>query len=152
MKNESNYQWQGETVEVEFGFCVVKTNKELPMFWYNYECRETGMHLCEAIRITSNYGSSFTISNRFGYGITKLKKGGWPDHGHSSLPEETFEKSNLDCYRLTDFDLERWEERNIAADKWFQYNHPYEFKKLKAAMEVARSGVIAINARFKSEA
>lgn len=131
----SNYKWQGEPVEVEFGYCVVFENKENPMYWYNYlvaispeSCSDGKFATIPAIKvITDHY--EFVIANHHAYGIHKLELGGWPNHGHSSLPIDSFTKS--DNFKFTEFDSKGFSNFDKSKDNWFAKNHPEEFKRME---------------------
>lgn len=123
---KTNYQWQGELIKVKFGNCVVKVNKDKPLWWYNYDCSLTheDSACIEAIKITTKDGYTFMIANHFGIGIHKVSNGGWPNYGHSSLDGEFSTKPQC---RLVDFDLEGYEQYQQGRRAWQKENYPEEF-------------------------
>lgn len=121
------YFWQGEQIKTEFGCCMVKTNKEKPLWWYNWNCRDEGHAFIDAIKITTKGGESFCISNEYGYGVHKLINGGWPNFGHASLPIEEFEMLKHKYH--TQFDHELWVRDESMRRRWQEANFPVEFEK-----------------------
>lgn len=148
-----NYQWQGEPVKVRFGYVPQDENTEKPMYWYNFECynkkelngtfkedhfvRDNGKHfaIIPAIEVESASGYKFTLANHFGIGISKLIKGGWPNHTHFSLSGE-FKESRSEPYLLLSFDLDGYEKHEAARNSWFKREYPDEYKKLQALKEL----------------
>lgn len=134
----TQYQWHGEPVSVEFGFCMVTKNEEKPMYWYNYLVSispEGKFATIPAIKITTKDGYSFCIANHHAYGIHKLIEGGWPNHGHSSLPLESFTEDN--GWKFTEFDEKGLIAFQKAQDKWQEKNFPELHKKMEAAKKIA---------------
>lgn len=147
MARSYKYQWHGEPVKTEFGYCRVTENKEKPLYWYNYECLWDDYHQKErrsalekfahvpAIRVTSE-GHSFCIANHHGIGVHKLINGGWPSHRHMSLPVEGFvPESELPVderilYAIRKFDLEAFEQYESERRKWQKRNYPEEFARM----------------------
>lgn len=138
---QNKYQWQGEPVKVEFGYCRVTENQEKPLYWYNYECnwddyseierRSTGDKHTHVPAIKVIYRDQiFCIANHYGIGVHKLINGGWPSHRHFSLPVEGF-NSNLfreerEIYVILKFDLEGYQTHESNRIKWQMKNYPKE--------------------------
>jgi len=134
------YEWQGEPVKVEFGAAAFSRNEEKPLYWYNYECRKSGTGVIDAVRITTKSGQTFIIANHFGIGVHKLLRGGWPNLGHSSIPDDChFEGGKNKTGFLTEFDEEGYAAYESKREKWMEENfadHPdwIKTKKLKEAI------------------
>jgi len=144
MKNK--YKWQGEPVYVRFGYVNQKENKEKPLYWYNFECYTkeqldgtfeidhmvcaNGDHfsLIPAIEVTYN-GTPFLLANHYGVGVSKLLKGGWPNHRHFSLDGD-FSESNQPYFKFTKFYLEEYEHHENNRTNWQRKNYPVEFERL----------------------
>jgi len=129
----SKYQWQGEPVKVEHGYCMVKTNKDKPLWWYNYECRKNGSAAIFALKVTTKDGYSFIISNEYGIGSHKLKNGGWPSYRHFSL-DGTFH-TNMKSKQTT-LDLEGFQQHEAEREKWFKENYPIEYEEIDALKRI----------------
>lgn len=145
--NRYKYQWHGEGVKTEFGYCLVSENKDKPLWWYNFECNWDDYNLCDrrysddkiahipAIKITYD-DQVFCIANHFGIGVHKLINGGWPSHRHFSLPVEGFNDSltipEKQMYCPKQFDLEGFEAHESERKKWQKRTYPIEFEKLEA--------------------
>lgn len=114
-------KWHGKPVKVEFGFCHVRTNKDAPGYWFNYECQETGSAQIEAIKVSTDDGQEFCISNHHGVGVYKLQRGGWPDAAHYSLPVMFFVRNHT--MEPTPFDMFEWIDHEKRRDKWLMENH-----------------------------
>lgn len=130
---DHKYQWQGEPVQVEFGYCVEYTNKDKPMFWYNYECEQLpgkGQAIIPAVRVLTKEGS-FVLSNHHGIGVKKLLAGGWPNERHYSLTDAGFVRSSSEEYRITEFDGKGFTVHELKREKWQATVHPKEYRKLK---------------------
>ena len=82
-----------------------------------------------AIRITSKSGYQFVIANHHAYGIHKLEQGGWPNHGHASLPLESFHVDN--GFTFTEFDEKGLISLQKSSDEWMKKNYPEEYRKIK---------------------
>ncbi len=121
------YQWQGKDVKVKFGFCTPKENYDKPLWWSNYET----VCLKEAIPALM-INDDFVISNHFGIGVYKLLQGGWPNCSHFSLPKDEFMQDGSHCFRITEFDLDGYSERESKRNKWFKANYPEEHEKMEA--------------------
>lgn len=132
--SKKEYQWCGKPVKIRFGYCMVETDKEHPLMWYNYECSlppSSGLASVAAIEI--NYeGEKFCISNHEGIGYHKITNGGYMDIAHFNLPAENFSPSRLHCFYLTKFDLKGYENIERKREAWRKDNHPEEYKKLQA--------------------
>ena len=124
---KQKYFWQGEPVKTEFGYCTVHENKDKPLWWYNYYCKEDGYAHLEAVRITTKSGETFCISNIHGYGVHKLINGGWPNYGHAGLPDEGFEMYKTRYPK--EFDHEAWSKEEGDRHKWQEVNFPKEFER-----------------------
>jgi hypothetical protein len=130
-----NYQWQGEKVKVRFGLTKVKTNKEKPLYWYNYEIslEETimqGKCLISSIEVEASYGSKFIIANHFGIGVHKLLNGGYPNIGHFSFDDDAKFSEHKEFKKYNgQFELEEYEEHEANRRKWQRENYPIEFAK-----------------------
>jgi len=141
------YEWQGQPIKTEFGYCIVTENKDKPMYWYNYECNWDDYHnkerrssgdkraIIPAIKITYE-DQVFCIANHFGIGVHKLINGGWPSHRHYSLPVDGFDsvipKGEKIIFCLKQFDLEGFEAHESERKKWQKRTHPIEFEKSEA--------------------
>lgn len=137
MKNK--YKWHGKPVKTTFGNCIVRTDKDRPLCWYNYECAENGMACIPAIRVETKEGQSFTIANHFGIGVYKLMKGGWPDCTHFSLEGEF---STIPQLKISEFDADGYAQHEAERNKWQERHFPEEYKKMRAILEIANSGVL----------
>ena len=150
MKTEDSntYQWQGENVSARFGYVIQNENVEKPMCWYNFECytseqldgrfkdnhfvRANGLHfaLIPAIEVEAKNGYRFLLSNHYGIGVSKLLKGGWPNHAHFSLSGE-FHEDNAPYYAIKEFDLDGYEAHESARRNWQKKNYPVEFERVE---------------------
>jgi hypothetical protein len=130
------YQWQGEPVKVIFGYCLVKENKEKPMWWYNYECRQDGTAVIPALQITTQNDHSFFISNHYGIGVHKLINGGWPGCTHFSLNGGEFTGRHTLMYTV--FDLDGYEKHEANRRIWQKENHPEEYEKQQKLIDSFR--------------
>lgn len=142
------YQWQGEPVKVKFGYVLQEEAVEKPMYRYNFECytkeeidgifkvdhfvQSNGKHfsLIPAIEVESNTGYKFKLANHYGIGITKLLKGGWPNHAHFSL-DGSFKESNAHYFAFKKFDLEGYENHESERRSWQKKNYPVEFERME---------------------
>lgn len=134
------YQWQGEPVKVQFGYCKVSENKERHLWWYNFECNISGCDfaLIGAIKITAKDGKPFVIANHFGVGDYKLSQGGWPNCTHFSLPLDSFVPCKLACYKITEFDSIEYALHEANRNKWFKDNYPVEHEKMEALRKMCK--------------
>ena len=132
---KANYQWHGESVRVRFGNCIVKENKEKPLYWYNYECYPEGKACIPVIEVTTKGGQVFMISNHFGIGVYKLLKGGWPDTSHFSVEGEFSTKPQL---KITEFDPEGYAAYEAEREKWQAENYPEEYEKVSHLRNMGR--------------
>ena len=130
MKNQPDYRWHGEPVKVVFGSCIIQENKEKPLYWYNYECYPDGVACVPCLKVTSEDGYSFLISNHHGIGVNKLLKGGWPDQTHFSLDGGDFSTSPRQKYET--FDLDGFEEHERKRREWQKLHFPEEYEKMEA--------------------
>lgn len=134
MKRERKYFWQGEPVRAEFSAAFVDINEEKPLYWYNYEClvdSKIKKALIPAVKITLKSGEQFCIANHFGIGASKLKKGGWPDHRHFSIPVECFVSNMWDTISSpTEFDEESFSEYESKRNNFFKNKYPIEYQKM----------------------
>ena len=156
MSNQK-YFWHGEPVKTDFGYATVQENKEKPLFWYNFEClwnlnegkpyygtKKSAM--IPTIKVTSKDGQSFLIANHFGIGASKLKKGGWPNHIHFSLPDNAkFEGCEdlgvlRNIYSIREFDEEKFAEHEKLRGIWQKENFPEETKKMDNLKAMFRKG------------
>lgn len=122
------YFWHGEPVKVTFGYCHVKENVEKPMWWYNYEVLGICEPVIHAIKI-DNGVHEWVISNHFGIGVNKLKKGGWPDTTHFSLPIEKFSPDPIGAIRY--FDELGFAEHEANRRKWQKERFPDLYEKME---------------------
>lgn len=134
MMISKKYKWQGDPVKVRFGYCFVKTNKEKPICWYNYECsiKHEDNALIPAIQITTYDNEVFVIANHFGIGINKILKGGWPNATHFSLPKLNFTESNMHAFVIKEFNEIEYSIHESERIKWQKENYPVEFEKLQS--------------------
>jgi hypothetical protein len=146
MKNK--YQWQGEPVTVRFGYVNQQENLEKPMYWYNFECctkeeidgsfrdehmvKANGKHfaLIPAVEVESQSGYKFLLANHFGIAVSKLIKGGWPNHAHFSLDGE-FSENKAPYYAFKKFDLAGYENHENERRKWQKKTFPQEFERME---------------------
>ncbi len=134
LKQKRIVQWQGEDVNVVFGFCEVKENTEKPLYWYNYDIA-IGESKIPAIKVITNHDHEFVISNRHGVGIEKLVRGGWPNFPHASLELDDFQESNENH---EEYNPEALNKRDREAEQWFENNfgHTEDWKKSQALKEM----------------
>lgn len=130
----SNYKWHGEPVQVEFGFSEVIPKEEMPGYWLNYE-HSQGKKWIESLKVTTQDGKEFCISNHSGIGVNKLLKGGWPSNSHFSLPLDTFHPDPLGV--VLEFNRDAWEEQERNRDAWLKENNPDVWAKRKALLTVS---------------
>lgn len=126
------YRWHDEPVKVEFGICKVEENKEKPLWWYNFDVA-MGKEEIPAVRVT--YGEhSFVISNRYGEGEEKLRRGGWPNFPHASLPDDLFSVTGIG-FKYDPDGINDW---NAKRDKWQKENlsHLDDYKKSQSLKQV----------------
>ena len=152
--NRNQYQWHGQPVKVEFGYCRVTENKEKPLWWYNYECLWDDYHQKErrsagekfahvpAIKVHGE-GQPFCIANHHGIGVHKLINCGWPSHKHFSLPVEGFascsslpKEENM-LYSIRKFDLELFEKHEAGRRAWQKRNYPEDFAMMEELRKLA---------------
>ncbi len=140
----SKYAWHGIPVQTRFGLARVKTNKEKPLYWYNYEVAmsETefqGYALISAIEVTTE-NSTFLISNHFGIGVLKLIKGGWPSSAHFSFDDdaEFTEHKEFEKFDGT-FDLDGYEKHEAARRRWQKENFPEDFDRSERLRKLFKS-------------
>lgn len=132
---KAKYQWHGEPVKVKFGNCIVKENKDKPLYWYNFECYPEGKACIPALKVTTKNGQSFMISNHFGIGVYKLLKGGWPDTSHFSLDGKFNTKPQL---KITEFDPDGYANYEAEREKWQNEHYPEEYKKILSLRKMGR--------------
>jgi len=138
------YKWQGEPVEVKFGYVTVKENLEKPLYWYNYECNmnKVGAEwkhkfaLIPAVKVIHDNGS-FLLSNQAGLAVHKLINGGWPNYTHASLDGE-FKEYDAPEFAPKKFDEEEYCKIESDRNKWFAKTYPEEWKKLQALTDAGR--------------
>lgn len=148
---KSKYQWYGLPVKVKHGFVTQRENTEKPMYWYNFECYNNQMidgrfepnhepdpdglkhAYIPAIEITQG-NQTFVIANHCGIGVSKLLKGGWPNHAHFSL-DGKFEEAWDWTAKITKFDLEAFEYHESERRKWQKATYPEEFAKMERLRE-----------------
>lgn len=132
-------KWQGEEVYVECVWVRVWEYKEKPLWWFNFEVeQERSVNLghnyavIEALKIHCKNSEPFYISNQFGVGMRKLRKGGWPRQSHSSFGgkfEEIPPKKGWLAYPTKSFCLKDYERQERARRQWQKKNFPEEFEK-----------------------
>ena len=135
---KGKYQWQGEPVKVYFGNCVISTNKEKPLYWYNYECIQisiNGSYNFPAILVEC-HDQKFVLSNHYGIGVHKLLRGGWPNMTHFSLDEGKF-RFNEDDYKIEEFDEKGYLEYEKARSEWQKWAYPEEYEKTQQLLKMA---------------
>ena len=154
MKNQ--YQWQGEPVEVRFGYVYQEENTEKPIFWYNFECNNkeelngdfkhdhfvanNGNHfaLIPAVEVTYGKEKSFLLANHYGIGVHKLINGGWPTYAHFSLSGQ-FKESAAPYFAIKQFDLLGYEEHESKRNNWQKANFPEEYSRLESLRDTIRN-------------
>lgn len=132
-------KWQGEVVKVQAVCIKVTEAKDRPLYWSNFEVdqqRSTNLGhdyaIIEALKIWYRDSEPFYISNQFGIGIRKLRKGGWPDHTHFSFPEGSEEVDicrNGKWFPTTSFCLKEYEAHEAERRAWQKKNFPVEFER-----------------------
>lgn len=147
MHKRIKYQWQGKPVRKVFGYCKVEEEEDKPLWWWNYECcwddyegkpkysAHKKFAIIPAIKVTYE-DQVFCIANHFGIGASKLKKGGWPNHAHFSLPVDAFEdklsQSESIMYNIREFDELGYSRHEANRDKWQKSNFPEEYEKMES--------------------
>jgi hypothetical protein len=147
VNNKPAYQWQGTPCEVKFGYVIQEENIENPLYWYNFECctkqnmdggfvpdhnvSSSGKHLAviPALQVSQG-GQTFMIANHHGIGVSKLEKGGWPNHTHFSL-RGTFHENSTSFYAIKELDLEAFQNHESERNKWLKANYPKEYERLE---------------------
>ncbi|WP_036383983.1 hypothetical protein [Muricauda sp. MAR_2010_75] len=132
-------KWQGEVVKVQAVCIKVTEEKERPLYWSNFEVdQQRSINLghdyaiIEALKIWYRDSDSFYISNHFGIGIRKLRKGGWPNHTHFSFPDNCEEVDicrNGKWFSTTSFCLKDYQAHEAARREWQKKNFPVEFER-----------------------
>lgn len=131
IKVDQKYQWQGEPVEVRFGYVEVTEVLDKPLYWYNYEVwlSTNGRAHIHAVEVTyQDY--KFNISNKYGFAMYKLLNGGGPKMPHASLPDDNFIED--DSARIVEFDREGYSRYVEYRDHYFMSKYPAEFKKMRS--------------------
>lgn len=135
------YKWQGEPVKVEFGYGIVNTDEEKPLYWYNYECETdpSGISKTEipAVRVTYK-DQVFVIANHFGCGVHKLENGGWPNIGHMSLPDDSFKPCKDEWCYFPKYDRASFSEYEKERRLWQEQTYPEEYAKSEALKEAIK--------------
>jgi len=142
----SKYQWQGEPVQVEFGYVNQKENLDKPLYWYNYECamNKVGAEwkhkfaLIPACKVTSSNGSMFLLANMSGIGVHKLLNGGWPNYAHFSLDGE-FHQSDERMWAIKSFNEDEYSERESKRRNWQKIHCPVEFERSEKLREAFKT-------------
>ena len=150
----SRYRWNDRPVKIEHLWVKIKENKDQPLYWYNYNVNAYGESkdwvIMTAIEITTKEGEKFIISNHFGTGINKCRKGGCADQYHGSFRKvdiiEVIRK-NSDLYKkwsyigdrdnnLLEINIQLNEKLYVQEEQerraWQKMYYPEEFKKLDA--------------------
>lgn len=143
-----NYQWQGEKVSVRFGYVFQEENVDKTLYWYNFECCNkekvdgsfepthqvgaNGLHyaLIPAIEVESKTGYKFLLANHYGIGVSKLLKGGWPNHSHFSL-DGNFKETRSPLWAIKSFDLEGYEAHESQRRNWQKRTYPEQFERME---------------------
>lgn len=148
MNKVRRYQWQGEAVDVVFGYCLVTENKDKPMYWYNYNVFRNGQLPTKigAIRVDTSDGQSFCLSNDYGEGVHKLESGGYPNMPHRSLPSETFVESEDFRYKTTIYRPLIAYHEEVDRRQYFMCMFPEEFKK----SEALRNKILRANKKYNA--
>jgi len=85
----SRYKWNDKLVTIEHLWVKIKENEDQPLYWYNYNVNVEGearnWTIMPALEITTERGEKFIISNHYGTGINKCRKGGCADQYHGSF-------------------------------------------------------------------
>ena len=121
--------WQGEIVKIEHVTLKVYENIISPLWWSNYEIAintaPNNYALLPAIKVIGH--NTFYISNHFGIGIRKLRKGGWPNHQHFSFENPQEHKKCLESFEsYCEKDFIEHEAKRIS---WQKENYPIEFER-----------------------
>lgn len=109
------YQWNGEIVKAQFGYCTVEEVKDKPLWWWNYNVLGLKSKIIPAVRV-SNVHYAFVIANHFGMGEEKLRLGGWPNFPYWSLPIDTFIETN----HQIPFNNQAYSDYYERAKAWFE--------------------------------
>ena len=117
------YKWDGEPVQVEHVDIIVKEHKQKPLYWWNYEVSLTGASatnkaVISSLKITAKDGEVFYISNHFGIGLNKLRKGGMWTQASYHFDEEYIVKIQGAIHRNIKFRLDKYEEYEKGRLKW----------------------------------
>lgn len=142
MKKGSKYQWQGEPVEVEFGYASVELQKDKAFYWSNYECSISsisGRAVIPAVRVIpfksdKEPNEPFLIANHFGIGVVKLRSGGWPDMPHHSFPAGTHFEEGKEG-RITHFKVLDYNAHEDKRDEYRRQLNPKMYEQMKAVAE-----------------
>lgn len=162
-RGKGKYFWNWKPVKIEHVLVVVKEVKEHPLYWHNYECltnnNPNGHHEFHAIEITTENGIKFIISNEYGIGINKCRKGGTFYQYHAGFKEENIVKikrtgdplpggrGELKVPKKYNLNEEGYVEQETARAKWQMENYPEEYEKLRQARE-ANTAKTTKNARI----
>lgn len=140
-------QWQGEPIDVQFGFMGLSKNIDNALYWYNYNCdRNAGYTVVAAIRIKQN-NHVWYICNDYNQGVNKLRNGGWPNYGHRSLPNDDYvftrinNKEDIATILNTEFDEAGYAHEQSEREKWMKKNfskHP-DYIKSQALLKMIKS-------------
>jgi len=134
MKNK--YFWQGEPVKTTFGYCSIKKHDDKPMMWWNALCDDDGYALIEAVRVDAEIYGIFYIANFGGIGAYKLKRGGWPDCTHYSIPSDSsFTEERYGNKR--ELDEEEYASVSCKIRTYQKINFPEEFEQGEALRALA---------------
>lgn len=140
MDKRRKFFWHGKPVKAEFGLATVHENTEKPFMWYNYECMTSSIvcsAMIDAVRITTEHGSTFILANHYGIGRYKLMKGGWPNCTHLSLPDDC--SFMVDSRSSVKWDEEGFARHEYERKKWFEETRSEQYPDLWRKLEAAKS-------------
>lgn len=129
-------KWQGKNVKVEALELKVREVKDKPLYWSNFDVEQQrsinlghDYAIIEALKIWYS-DKPFYISNHFGIGIRKLRKGGWPGHTHFGFNGNFEEyRTNSQFFPTINFCLKDYEYQEALRREWRKKNYPEEFEK-----------------------
>ena len=126
------YKWQGEVVQITFGYSEVNYNEKRALWWSNYECskQQDKIAIIPSVRVMYR-DKSFVIANHFGVAVQKLTQGGWPQYTHFSLSDAPFTSTQNSVYNIKKFDEKKYAVHEQARSKWQQKNFPQQYNQMQ---------------------
>jgi len=140
----SNYKWQGEPVDVEFGNFHAKPDPTKPLMWFNFECEtdpnrfsSDGSCAIPALRFTYG-GQVHIIANHYGIGCHKLRHGGWPSHQHFSFGDGRF-IAGKDFLHAKGLREKEFAAHEAERERWMRKADPVAYKRIQSLREAIRN-------------